>query len=170
MEDVSRLPPESSPQESLASVTLLTTQHQGMDILDAEECEELLRNEVVGRLAISDAGQPIILPINYVLVAGSILFRTAPGSKLDVAQRSERVAFEIDDWDEETRTGWSVLVKGRAHEIADEWFIALCEHFEVEPWADHIPRDHWIRVSIDELSGRWIFRGPQETTVRKEFL
>ncbi|MDW3180226.1 MAG: pyridoxamine 5'-phosphate oxidase family protein [Acidimicrobiia bacterium] len=152
--------PNPSPSQTLASVTLLITEHQGMDVLEADECLELLRGQVVGRLGISDGGQPIILPINYALVAGSILFRTAPGSKLDIAQRTERVAFEIDDWDEEARTGWSVLVKGRAYEITDEWFVALCEHFGVEPWADQIPRTHWIRVSIEEVSGRWIFRDP----------
>jgi nitroimidazol reductase NimA-like FMN-containing flavoprotein (pyridoxamine 5'-phosphate oxidase superfamily) len=142
----------------LATVTLLTTQHQGMDVLSSDECKELLRGEVAGRIGFVDAGQPIILPVNYAFVADSILFRTSAGSKLDVARRSAQVAFEIDEWDADSRSGWSVLAKGRADEITDDWFVALSERFGVEPWADSIPRDHWVRISIDELSGRWIFR------------
>jgi len=157
--------PKRPPENELASVTLLMSAHQGLDILTVDECEELLSSEVVGRLGFLDAGQPIILPINYAFVAGSILFRTAPGSKLAAATQTERVAFEIDGWDRDARSGWSVLTKGRASEITNEWFVALCEFFGVEPWADQFPRDHWVRISVDEISGRWIFRDPKNEDV-----
>ena len=39
---------------------------------------------------------------------------TARGSKLSAAQDQDRVAFEADEYDPRTRSGWSVLVTGRA--------------------------------------------------------
>lgn len=150
---------------STSRVPLLTTDHQGLDVLSPEECRELLRGEQIGRVGFNQRGQTVILPVNYAFVAGSILFRTSIGSKLDIAQARSAASFEIDDWDEANRTGWSVLVKGHAEEVTDEWFVSICEHFDVEPWADQIPRDHWVRLTADEITGRWIFRVPQGTAI-----
>jgi hypothetical protein len=146
---------------STSRVPLLTTDHQGLDVLSPEECRELLRGEQVGRVGFNQRGQTVILPVNYAFVAGSILFRTSVGSKLDIAQARSAASFEIDDWDKANQTGWSVLIKGHAEEVTDEWFVSICEFLGVEPWADQIPRDHWVRLTADEITGRWIFRVPQ---------
>jgi|GEM_PF-1104846 len=151
-----RAAPESVP---------LVTEHQGMDVLSTEECIELLRQEELGRIGFVQRGQPVILPVNFVYAAHSILFRTAPGSKLEVAQAGGRVAFEVDDWSSEHRTGGSVVAKGTAQEMTDEWFVAIAEVLDVEPWADQIPRDHWVRIEIAEITGRWIFRNPKGSGV-----
>lgn len=149
---------------STSRVPLLTTDHQGLDVLSPDECRELLRTNQIGRLGFNQRGQTVILPVNYAFVAGSVLFRTSPGSKLDIAKLEQLAAFEIDDWDADARTGWSVLVKGRAAEVTDEWFVSICEHFDVDPWADQIPRDNWVRLTAEEITGRWIFRVPEGTS------
>ena len=140
------------------SVPLLTVDHQGLDVLTVEECEELLAQNDIGRIGFVDQGSTVILPVNYAYVAGSVLFRTAPGSKLALAAAGDRASFEIDGWERTTRSGWSVLVKGTAQEMTDDWLVALAERFDVEPWADSIPREHWIRIQPDEITGRWIHR------------
>lgn len=137
---------------------LLMVDAQGLDVLSPDECRDFLARETTGRVGLVANGQPLIFPVNYAFVADSIIYRTAPGSKLDAARRFDRVVFEIDDWSEETRTGWSVLAKGTARPVEDEWHIALCEYFDIEPWADQIPREHWVRIDITELTGRLIFR------------
>lgn len=142
----------------VGQVPLLQTDHQGLDVLSAAECRELISQEEIGRVGFNQRGRTVILPVNYAFVADSVLFRTAPGSKLDIAAIGGPVSFEVDDWDAETRSGWSVLIKGRAAEVTDAWIISLAEHFGVEPWADQVPRDHWVRISIEEITGRWIFR------------
>jgi hypothetical protein len=43
-----------------------------------------------------------------------VVFRTASGSKLTAAQEQQRVAFEADSCNLQTRTGWGVLLTGRA--------------------------------------------------------
>lgn len=57
----------------------------------------------------------------HVVDGQDVVFRADRGSKLSAADRKDHVAFEADDWDLRTRTGWSVLLKGRAevvHEVA----------------------------------------------------
>jgi nitroimidazol reductase NimA-like FMN-containing flavoprotein (pyridoxamine 5'-phosphate oxidase superfamily) len=80
---------------------------------------KLLGERHLGRLALVDADGPVILPVNYTLDEGSVVFRTDPGSKLDAAAAGATVAFEVDAADERHRTGWSVVVRGRAGEVSE---------------------------------------------------
>jgi nitroimidazol reductase NimA-like FMN-containing flavoprotein (pyridoxamine 5'-phosphate oxidase superfamily) len=47
-----------------------------------------------------------------------VTFRAAPGSKLSTAEEQDLAAFEAGHCNEQTRSGWSVLVNGRA-EVVD---------------------------------------------------
>lgn len=64
-------------------------------------------------MAYDDAG-PVVLPVNYVIDSDTVLFRTSPYSSLGQHIRTGRAAFEVDEIDDETYSGWSVLVRGRA--------------------------------------------------------
>ena len=57
----------------------------GTTVLDTHTCLQLLRTREVGRLAVSSADHPDIFPINYVLDRGTVVFRTAEGTKLAAA-------------------------------------------------------------------------------------
>ena len=124
--------------------------------IDRDECLELLAGDVVGRLALVDGGTPVVLPVNYALDGGAIVFRTAPGLKLEAGQRT-RVSFEIDQIDRETRSGWSVLATGRLEEVTqfDARAWDRVRELEVEPWAAG-PKDHWMRLVPDRITGRRI--------------
>jgi hypothetical protein len=50
---------------------------------------------------------PSILPVNYALLDDDVVFRTDPGSKLLAALMKVLFAFEVDDADPRTRTGWA---------------------------------------------------------------
>ena len=89
----------------------------GLIELSEEHCRELLdqHRPTVGRVAFADDHNPdwpMVLPVNYVWVGGDIYFNTFEGSKLFAALRSQRVAFEIDEVDDDLRCGWSVVVVG----------------------------------------------------------
>ena len=71
----------------------------------------------VGRLAVSIANHPDIFPINFVVDHGTVVFRTAEGTKLAAAVLGEAVAFEVDGYDAAAGEAWSVVIKGRAIEI-----------------------------------------------------
>ena len=71
-----------------------------------------------------------------------------------------RRAFEADDYDERTRSGWSVLVNGRAHAIYEEAEIQRLNRLGLRPWVSAADRPFWIRIRPTTISGRRI-PGPE---------
>lgn len=132
------------------------TDHRGLEVLTSEECDRLLREAPVGRVAFLHSGEPHILPVNYRYVEGSIVIRTAVGSKMDAAEMESRFAFEIDDWDPATRTGWSILAHGVATVVTGEEEIARLEESGLDPWIEGTAGDLWIRIILDDVTGRRI--------------
>jgi len=88
----------------------------GLERLPREECVALMATQTVGRLVVVDGSRPLVFPVNFVLDGEAPVFRTASGTKLWASSRSS-VAFEVDSIDLETKTGWSVVVHGTAHEV-----------------------------------------------------
>lgn len=135
----------------------MSDEHGGLETLSPEECLELLTfKSFVGRVAfVVEGGHPIILPVNYVVDKGSVVFSTAPGTKLSYLADGAFVAFEVDSHRPLYHTGWSVLVQGTAREVTDPGEVDLLQRGPLESWA--VPTaSHWIRVSIDDISGRRI--------------
>ena len=128
----------------------------GLEILSPQECHEHLALGAVGRLGFVEEGGPVILPVNYTMDGTAIVFRTAAGSKLSVGMMQRPVCFEVDDWDTMTHSGWSVLAKGVADEVLDTAEIERLERLPVRPWSRPDLRDHWIRIMVEELTGRRI--------------
>lgn len=128
----------------------------GLERVDRAECLQLLASEEVSRLGIVDCSSPAIFPVNYVLDRESPVFRTDPGSKLDHGPHA-RACFEIDHFDRETRTGWSVVVFGRLKEVTPYTAATLhrIQALQVEPWAGG-DKLHWMRVLPERISGRRI--------------
>jgi len=122
--------------------------------MDEDECLLLLEAEDVGRLAIVQGQVPAIFPINYVLDGGDIVFRTAPGTKVTHGPRA-LAAFEIDGFDREHRTGWSVVVVGALEVVAphDGAHLARHEQLPVAPWAGG-RRDILMRLVPGTITGR----------------
>jgi hypothetical protein len=117
--------------------------------LDVEECLVLLRWEVVGRLAVAAPGQaPTVVPVNFVVQDDTIVFRTGSGEKLDLL-KDRPVSLQVDRFDWYRRLGWSVLVKGMAHEIDP----AEIDDIDFEPW---VPghKAHVVRIVPSEITGR----------------
>jgi nitroimidazol reductase NimA-like FMN-containing flavoprotein (pyridoxamine 5'-phosphate oxidase superfamily) len=130
----------------------------GLEIMPPSVSHQLLEASEIGRLAFLDAGQPVVLPVNFCFCDGRIVFQTTVGSKLHASANGSEVAFEIDDWDAKSRTGWSVLVRGRAGEVEDEEEIgAMCE-LGLRPWADRSHHTSWVQVVPTEIDGRRIPR------------
>ncbi len=88
--------------------------------LEGEECRQLVRDHSVGRVAWPSASGLQVLPVAYVTDGERILFRTDPASVLGELRRPMPVAFEVDDIDVATATGWSVLIHGLAEAYPQE--------------------------------------------------
>lgn len=125
----------------------------GLEHITREECLQLLAADEIGRLAIVDAGTPHIFPVNYLLDGTAIVFRTDPGTKLSKG-RSSRATFEIDAFDRERRSGWSVVAVGRLEEVTsfDGRAYDRVRALGVEPWAGE--KHHWMQLVPDRITGR----------------
>jgi nitroimidazol reductase NimA-like FMN-containing flavoprotein (pyridoxamine 5'-phosphate oxidase superfamily) len=123
--------------------------------LTEDECRRLLGERHLGRLALVDADGPVILPVNYTLDGGAVVFRTDPGSKLDAAAAGATVAFEVDAADERDRTGWSVVVRGRAAEVSDPADLERLRALPLYPWAPGA-KARYVRIRPASVTGRRI--------------
>jgi nitroimidazol reductase NimA-like FMN-containing flavoprotein (pyridoxamine 5'-phosphate oxidase superfamily) len=121
--------------------------------LGVDTCWDLLRSAHVGRLAVIVAERPEIFPVNHVVDRGTIIFRTADGTKLVGALGGVPVAFEIDGYDEAASEAWSVVVKGHAGEIRQLHDVIDTVDLPLEPWQGG-PKHRFIRIEPDEVSGR----------------
>ncbi len=130
--------------------------HGGMEVLSLEECRTLLSETQIGRVAFISAGEPLIMPVNYRMYGTHIVFRTTTGEKLDAARNAKAVGFEIDSWNTDNQTGWSVIVRGGAHDVDDPETIKELNALGLEPWAKSVARDNWVRIIPDEITGRRI--------------
>ena len=126
----------------------------GLEVLGRGECEQLLATQSVGRVGLSGA-RPGVFPVLYALLDGNVVFRTAPGEKLIAAALCREVVFEIDAYDLETHSGWSVNVLGNAQEIEEPAELARATALGLVPWAGEL-RDRYVRIHTNEVSGRRI--------------
>jgi nitroimidazol reductase NimA-like FMN-containing flavoprotein (pyridoxamine 5'-phosphate oxidase superfamily) len=128
-----------------------------LDEIESDECWRLLATQPIGRVGVIVGQYPLIFPVNYAVVGEQIVFQTGAGTKLWATNRSN-VTFEVDELDLVHRSGWSVMVRGAAHEVSVERNPILKERAEVRgavPWAPG-PRNHLVRMVADQISGRRI--------------
>lgn len=123
----------------------------GLDVLDPEECIELLGSVPIGRIVFTDGALPAVQPVNFVVHEGAVIVGTSVGSKLAAATDRAIVAFEVDEFDTEARTGWNVTVVGRAEAVAADGSPDLSE-LSLRSWLPG--RTHYIRIPIEVVNGR----------------
>jgi nitroimidazol reductase NimA-like FMN-containing flavoprotein (pyridoxamine 5'-phosphate oxidase superfamily) len=134
---------------------------QSPEHLDEAECLRLIAPGGVGRLAYTGRFGLTVLPVNYVLHAGTIVFRTAHDSPTDedlrtgIADAEYKVAFEVDEIDTAAREGWSVLVRGSAHHVDSADERASVAAGGVAPWAGG-DRELFLRIIPTQITGRRI--------------
>jgi nitroimidazol reductase NimA-like FMN-containing flavoprotein (pyridoxamine 5'-phosphate oxidase superfamily) len=130
----------------------------GVEVIDRAACLDLLAREVVGRVAVIEGTGPLILPVNYALHGDEIVFRTGPGSKLSAAH-GQQACFEIDAFDRATRSGWSVVARGRLEEVTT--FDRELGEVEAlaEPWLG-VERPNVVRLVPDIITGRRVEPSP----------
>jgi nitroimidazol reductase NimA-like FMN-containing flavoprotein (pyridoxamine 5'-phosphate oxidase superfamily) len=115
----------------------------------------------IGRLAYAGRYDLTVMPVNFKVQDGAILFRTASDSATEedlrtgIAHAEYRVAFEIDDFDADTREGWSVLIQGPAHHLDSESEREQALLAGVEAWAGG-HREQFIRITPARITGRRI--------------
>ncbi|WP_134764841.1 pyridoxamine 5'-phosphate oxidase family protein [Nocardioides sp. 1609] len=115
--------------------------------LTEEECWELVATRDVGRLAWQGSAGLTVVPVNYRAGGGEVLLRTAAYSAAARECDDSPVAFQVDAVEPTTRSGWSVLLRGRAH----------LDHVGPDDDVDTWPagsRPLVVRIEATEVTGR----------------
>lgn len=127
------------------------TDHDPVSRMSDAEAWEMLRENEFGRLAFHLVDEVHIVPMNYAVDDRQrLVFRTAEGSKLLGLTINADVAFEIDEFGDESAR--SVVVHGRARVLkgreADE-----TEELPLRPWVD-TAKFNVVAMEPDEVTGR----------------
>ena len=123
----------------------------GAEILDTDTCWDLLAEAEIGRVVFTDDDDIEVFPVNFSIGGRSILFRSAPGSKLELVAGRPRVAFEVDHHDDDI--AWSVILWGTAERLE---FDDEIEHSGVLGLVSWTPDEkfNYVRITPDRVSGR----------------
>ena len=125
-----------------------------MEVLSADECVELLGLVPVGRIAVTVNALPVVLPVNFVVIDQAVVLRTVVGTKLAAATARAVVAFEVDDYEVDGRSGWSVLVQGVASEVTDPVVLDRALLAGIDSWALDGRADRVVSITMDVVTGR----------------
>jgi nitroimidazol reductase NimA-like FMN-containing flavoprotein (pyridoxamine 5'-phosphate oxidase superfamily) len=125
--------------------------------LPEDECLELLAVKQVGRLVYADEDGLAVAPVNYVVDGGSVYFRTSPHTSLGRNLLNATVAFEVDEVDDFTQSGWSVLVRGPAERVGVDDLPAAARP-RPTPWAQGSRTLH-VRIRPRSVTGRRLLPG-----------
>lgn len=126
-----------------------------LDLLDDAECRRLLITAPIGRLAFTEGALPTIQPVHFVVRDDRVVIPTRAGSKMEAANRGAVVAFEVDAYDDGTRTGWNVTVIGPSRVARETAEIRALDALGAVAWA---PTDNprYILIELAIVRGRRI--------------
>lgn len=139
--DLARLPAQAQPINRADALRLLATVDYG-------------------RVVFTLSALPAIRPVNHLFESSRIIIRTRLSSAISQAlsaRDSVIVAYEADMIDRPTRTGWSVVVTGRAYTLTDSTEIAHFEH-HLHPWVNRA--DTVMAIEPDIVTGFRIDTAP----------
>jgi len=133
------------------------------ELSEAESLALIARAEI-GRIGFTGRFGPVVIPVNYKLVDEAVIIRTGQSGHLGEDLRTGitgaeyKVAFEVDETDPATQTGWSVLIQGSVHHVDDEAERASLLDAGVAPWAGG-EKALFLRITPTHVTGRRISRG-----------
>ena len=118
----------------------------------------MLRSVDLGRIAIVAEDCPLeLFPINFVVDHGTIVFRTAAGTKLTRVGQASDFAFEADDFDVGAGVAWSVIVHGAAETVQGRTDLFEMFDIELQPWHNS-SKPFFVRLVPSSISGRRFVR------------
>ncbi len=116
----------------------LTRSPCGSQEVHPVEAMHLVASVSYGRVVFTLNALPAIRPVNHLVDDGRIIIRTRLTTTISAAVRSATelvVAYEADSFDEASRTGWSVVITGRAHPLTDAARVSRYERL-LHPWVN----------------------------------
>ncbi len=123
----------------------------GAQELDVDTCWDLLADAEIGRVIFAEDDDIEVFPVNFSVGGRSVLFRSAPGTKLELVAEHPRVAFEVDAHSDDE--AWSVILWGVAERLG---FDEEIEHSGVLGLVSWSPDEkfNYVRITPERVSGR----------------
>lgn len=121
--------------------------------LSLVDCLELLGTRTIGRVAFSDQALPAVLPVTYGVDGQRVVFRTSLDGPLGERLDGAVVAFEVDEVDETTRSGWSVVLVGVARLAREPSALLRVDRLWPQPWAEG-DRRALVVITPGRVTGR----------------
>ena len=131
----------------------LTRPPESAQKLDRTEALHLLAGVAYGRVVFTLNALPAIRPVNHLVHDDRIIIRTRLTTAISAAVRSAGdlvVAYEADSFDPETRTGWSVVVTGKAYAVTNADEVSRYEEL-LQPWVNRA--DNVLAIDADIVTG-----------------
>lgn len=123
------------------------------EVLTAEACWKYLHSSYIGRLAVINGASPEIFPINFIIAGRTLVFRTAPGTKLRALLTGAPVALEADGMNAYSTEVWSVVVKGTPAPFTGSQTSLIDADPGRAPWEPGL-KENLISINPTEISGR----------------
>ncbi|QEC65790.1 pyridoxamine 5'-phosphate oxidase family protein [Panacibacter ginsenosidivorans] len=90
-----------------------------IDKLNDQEIEEVLKENILGRIGCNDGLKTYVVPVNYVYDGKFIIAHSVEGMKIKMMRKNPDVCFEVDEM--KSFTKWkSVIVWGQYQELTDK--------------------------------------------------
>ena len=125
------------------------------DPLDVDESWKLLMRSGLGRLATAAGSEADLFVVNYLVHDRTVLFRSAPGTKLVELDEAPVVAFEVDGHD--SQRYWSVVIRGTAERMTDQTEIIHSGVQELVSWSPS-DKQEFVRIVPRTVTGRTVGR------------
>ncbi|GHC79690.1 hypothetical protein GCM10007079_18040 [Nocardiopsis terrae] len=143
----------------LAGADLADDDRSRFTVLERQTCFNLMATRSIGRVAFTIDGDaaPTVLPVNYVLLNDTVVFRSTLAGTIMRYGRGY-AAFQVDHFDEERREGWSVLASGSCRWVRDTGELERIPQGRMpRPWAEG-PRDQVLKITPGRVTGREVSR------------
>jgi hypothetical protein len=127
---------------------------EAIEYLTEGEALRLAATVPVGRVVYSRYAMPAVHLVNFRLDGRDVVFKTRKGAKFAAAVADTVVAFEVDQVDEDSRTGWTVTLTGRSSPVTRPEEIARLNWLGIDPWVPD--REYYVRIRTGTVTGRRI--------------
>ncbi|MFJ9695225.1 pyridoxamine 5'-phosphate oxidase family protein [Kitasatospora sp. NPDC101183] len=127
-----------------------------VETLSEAECLRLLSTVPVGRVVYTEHALPAVLPVSFEVLDGRLVLAVRRDSSTARGLDGTVVAFQADLLDPVTRTGWSVLVHGRADVLRRAEQVERAERVlrsGLRPWVGG-PEPVFVALVPELVSGR----------------
>lgn len=124
----------------------------GLEILEEDDCQALLRTARLGRVALSHQALPVILPVTFAAAGPDLIFSVGSGLLAHAAEQGHIVCFQTDWTDPDALSAWSVSVVGQLSMLTNPIEIREAQALDIAPWSSAALR--YVRLRPSLVSGR----------------